>query len=326
MSAAAKRISRKALVTGGAGFIGSHVVSRLLRDGWSVVVYDDFRTGRRRFLAPHAGDPRLSVVAGDALDARRLHAAMAGADAVFHLQANADVRGGPKNTRVDLDQNTIATWNVLEGLRRRGIGRLVFSSSAVVYGEPDVFPTPEGAVTTQTSLYGASKLACEAMIQAYSSYYGIRAEVFRFVSWIGENYSHGVIYDFFKKLKKDPRRLEILGDGRQRKSYLYVGDGVDGIFTAFRKAGGRMNTFNLGHRDFLDVRELARIVVDEMGLRGVRFEFAGGRRGWPGDAPFVHLDVSKMRALGWTPRTSIEEGVRRTVRFLAASPWLLRRA
>jgi UDP-glucose 4-epimerase len=315
----------KALVTGGAGFIGSHVVARLLQDGCSVAVYDDFRTGRRRFLDAHAGDPRLSVIEGDVLDAARLHAAMAGADAVFHLQANADVRGGPENTRVDLDQNTVATWNVLEGLRLHGIKRLVFSSSAVVYGEPSVFPTPEEAVTTQTSLYGASKLACEAMIQAYSSYYGIRADVFRFVSWIGEHYSHGVIYDFFTKLRRDPTRLEILGDGNQRKSYLYVGDGVEGVFAALHGAEGRMNTFNLGHRNVLNVKELARIVIEELGLRGVKLEFSGGERGWPGDSPFVHLDVSRMARLGWAPRTSVEEGIRRTVRYLSANPWILRR-
>jgi UDP-glucose 4-epimerase len=307
---------KKAFVTGGAGFIGSHIVDALLARGCAVVVYDNFCTGRRDYLAK-SEDGRLAVVEGDVLDMPRLTAAMAGCDFVFHWQANADVRGGQTNTRIDLEQNTIATWNVLDAMRKNEIKGLAFASSSAVYGEPDVFPTPESYAPVQTSLYGASKLAGEAMIEAYCEYFGMRSFMFRFVSWIGERYSHGVIFDFMKKLQQDPTRLQVLGDGQQRKSYLYVRDGVSAIMAAIDKSAGNKNIYNIGHHDYINVVDLAKILLQELGLKDLKMEFTGSKRGWVGDSPFVHLDTSRIAALGWKPQTSIEEGIRKTVRFLS---------
>jgi UDP-glucose 4-epimerase len=313
---------RKALVTGGAGFIGSHVVDHLLDGGAEVVVYDNLSTGSRGNLAHRESDPSLQWEHSDVLDLARLRKAMEGVDTVFHFQANADVRGGPQQTRVDLEQNTIATWNVLDAMRASQAKTIVFASSAVVYGEPEVFPTPESVPVVQTSLYGASKLAGEAMLQAYSEYFGIRGLAFRFVSWIGPRYSHGVVFDFMRKLRDNPLELEVLGDGTQRKSYLDVRDGVAGVFLALERAVEAKNVFNLGHDDFLNVLDVARIVIEELGLRDVRIRTTGGVRGWVGDSPLVHLDTARMKALGWRPQIPIPDSIRATVRYLAEHPEL----
>jgi UDP-glucose 4-epimerase len=318
-------VIHRAFVTGGAGFIGSHIVDRLAQVAANVTIYDNFSTGRKRFISHHAGNSKVRVVHADVLDSERLNKEMAGCDFVFHLQANADVRGGMQLTRVDLEQNTIATWNVLEAMRINEIKRIVFASSATVYGEPNVFPTPESYASVQTSLYGASKLAGEAMVQAYSEYFGITCYIFRFVSWIGERYSHGVIFDFIKKLRTNTQMLEILGDGKQRKSYLDVIDGVSGIFHAVEHANELKNVFNLGHDEFMNVLDLADIVVEELGLKRVRYLTTGGERGWLGDSPFVHLDTTKIKALGWQPQVSIEQGIRNTVRYLRANPQVLQK-
>jgi UDP-glucose 4-epimerase len=248
---------------------------------------------------------------------------MAGCDFVFHFQANADVRGGRENTRIDLEQNTIGTWNVLEAMRVNGVKSIAFASSATIYGEPEIFPTSENYAPLQTSLYGASKYAGEAMIQAYCEYYEMRCFIYRFVSWVGERYSHGIVFDLARKLKEDPTRLPLLGDGTQKKSYLYVKDGVRGIMTGIENATERKNIFNLGHDYFITVVEVAKIVLEELGKKGVPMEFAGGKRGWLGDSPLVHLDTAKLKKLGWKPEISIEEGIRRTVRFLRDNPVLL---
>jgi UDP-glucose 4-epimerase len=313
----------KALVTGGAGFIGSHVVDRLVDQGWSVVVYDNLSTGFARHLERACSTGRVELVHADILDDEPLAAAMDGASTVFHLAANADVRGGKIDRRVDLEKNVIGTHKVLEAMCKTGAERIVFTSSATVYGEPDRFPTPEDHPLIQTSLYGASKLSAEAMIQAYAEYFGIRSYVFRFVSWVGERYSHGVIFDFVNKLRADPGRLEILGDGNQRKSYLHVEDGIQGVFVGLEKIQGTKVILNLGHDDFVTVTRLAEIVCQEMGLEGVSFRLTGGIRGWAGDSPFVHLDTSRIKRAGFRPRISIEEGIRRTVRYLLSNEWLL---
>ena len=313
----------RTLVTGGAGFIGSHLVDELVRRDNQVIVYDNLSTGFKRHLETLLSNNRITLVEGELLDEERLNAAMKGADTVFHLAANADVRGGKSNTRVDLEQNIIGTHRVLEAMRINGASRIVFTSSATVYGEPDVFPTPESYAPIQTSIYGASKLAAEAMIQAYGEYFGIKSFSFRFVSWIGERYSHGVVFDFIKKLQKNPSELEILGDGNQKKSYLHVEDGVKAIFMAMDNMPDLKNVVNLGHSDYLNVVDLADIVVQEMGLEKVDYRFTGGVRGWLGDSPFVHLDISKIRSAGFEPQVSIEDGIRRTVRYLLANEWLL---
>jgi UDP-glucose 4-epimerase len=314
---------QRAFVTGGAGFIGSHIVDRLAQSEVNVTIYDNFSTGQEQFISHHAGNPMVRLVRADVLNNERLREEMANCDFVFHIQANADVRGGIWRTGVDLEQNTIATWNVLEAMRINEIKHIVFASSATVYGEPAIFPTPESYAPLQTSLYGASKLACEAMIQAYSEYFGITCYIFRFVSWIGERYSHGVIFDFLKKLRDDTQTLEVLGDGKQRKSYLDVIDGVDGIFYTIEHAKELKNVLNLGHDEFMNVLDLADIIVEELGLRTVRYLTTGGERGWLGDSPFVHLDTAKLKALGWRPKVSIEWGIRNTVRYLRAHPQLL---
>ncbi len=306
---------KRVLVTGGAGFIGSHLVDELLSRGAEVAILDNFSTGRMQFLSA-AEKHRLKIVRGDVLDPAAVRDAMKDCDFVFHFQANADVRGGKDHTRVDLDQNTIATWNVLEAMRVAGVSQIAFASSATVYGEPEIFPTPENCPLIQTSLYGASKLAGEAMIQAYCEYFDMRCFIYRFVSWIGERYSHGIVFDLMRKLQSDRTRLPLLGDGTQQKSYLYVKDGVNGVMLGIEKAGDRKNIFNLGHDYFVTVVDVVKIVLDELGLKDVALEFAGGKRGWLGDSPLVHLDTSKMKSMGWKPDVSIEEGLRRTVRYL----------
>jgi UDP-glucose 4-epimerase len=313
----------KVLVTGGAGFIGSHVVDELVRLGREIIVYDNLSTGFLRHIDPAMETGRVKLVEGDILDFPTLLDAMHGVSTVFHLAANADVRGGKSDTRTDLEQNVIGTHRVLEAMRDAGASEIVFTSSATVYGEPEIFPTPEHYAPLQTSIYGASKLAAEAMIQAFGEYFGIRSYCFRFVSWIGERYSHGVVYDFINKLRANPSELEILGDGNQRKSYLHVEDGIRGIFLALERLTTLKNVLNLGHVEYMNVKEIARIVCEEMGLRNVTYRFTGGPRGWIGDSPFVHLDVSRMQQCGFIPRVGIEEGIRRTSRYLLNNPWLL---
>jgi UDP-glucose 4-epimerase len=314
----------KVLVTGGAGFIGSHLVDALLARGASVVVYDNFCTGHAEFLPPNS--PKLQVVRGDVLDLPALKTASVDCDFIFHFQANADVRGGKDNTRVDLEQNTIATWNALEAARVNGVKGFAFASSSAIYGEPEIFPTPENYAPQQTSLYGASKFAGEAMIQAYCEYYDMRSFCYRFVSWIGERYTHGIVFDILKKLQHDAHTLPLLGDGTQKKSYLYVKDGVSGVMIGIEKALAQKNIFNLGHDYFITVVEVVGIVLDELGSNEVKLEFGGGQRGWLGDSPLVHLDTLKIKSLGWKPETSIEEGIRRTVRYLKQNPRLLQRS
>jgi UDP-glucose 4-epimerase len=265
-------------------------------------------------------------VRGDVLDLPALTGAAAGCDFIFHFQANADVRGGKDHPRVDLEQNTIATWNALEAARVNGVKNFAFASSAAVYGEPEIFPTPENCASLQTSLYGASKIAGEAMIEAYCEYYGLKSFSYRFVSWIGERYTHGIIFDILKKLSREPQRLPLFGDGTQKKSYLYVKDGVNGVMRGIENAPAQKNIYNLGHDYFITVAEVVKIVLDELGTRDVKLEFAGGKRGWLGDSPLVQLDTSKIKSLGWKPETSIEEGIRRTVRYLKQNPQLLQRA
>jgi UDP-glucose 4-epimerase len=304
---------RRALVTGGAGFIGSNLADALLARGVEVVVYDNLSTGRREWVA---GDAEL--VEADVLDRAALGAAMAGCDTVFHLQANADVRHGLERPRVDLEQNTIATSNVLEAMRASGVTRIAFASTGSVYGEPEIFPTPEDApFPVQTSLYAASKLAGEGLIGAYAHGFGITGVVFRFVSILGERYTHGHVYDFFGALRSDPTRLRVLGDGRQRKSYLYVADCVNGILTALDAAEPGFAVYNLGTDESITVDESIATICAHLGVDPV-LEHTGGTRGWAGDSPLIHLDTAKIRSLGWAPTVSIREAVVKTLEWLAA--------
>ncbi len=310
-------------VTGGAGFIGSNLVDRLLQIGHTVVAYDNFSTGHERFLEPALASPRFKLVRGDTLDLDGLTQAMRGAEWVFHLAANADVRFGTQHPRKDLEQNTLATFNVLEAMRANGVRRIAFSSTGSIYGEPDVFPTPEAApFPIQTSLYGASKLAGEGLIQAYCEGFGFQGYIFRFVSILGERYTHGHVFDFYKRLRADPDELQVLGDGRQRKSYLYVQDCLDAILSAIEKAHDKINIFNLGTDEYCQVNDSIGWITERLGVKP-RLAYTGGERGWVGDSPFIFLDCHKIRALGWTPKLSIREGILRTLEYLQANPWVM---
>jgi UDP-glucose 4-epimerase len=316
-------VSVRCLVTGCAGFIGSNLADRLLRDGHQVIGYDNFSTGQDRFISEARRAASFRMVQGDVLDLAALRAAMAGVEMVFHLAANADVRHGTEQTGRDLQQNTIATWNVLEAMRLEGVKKIVFSSTGSVYGEATVIPTPEDApFPLQTSLYGAAKVAGEALIQAFCEGFGMQGWIFRFVSILGERYSHGHVFDFYRSLRADPAQLTVLGNGKQRKSYLYVQDCLDAILLAVEKAPGRVQVFNLGTDEYCQVDDSIGWICGALGLAPER-RYTGGERGWIGDNPFIYLDCRKIRALGWTPKLTIRQGVTRTLDYLQANPWLL---
>lgn len=315
-------MSKRFIVTGCAGFIGSNLVDRLLANGHEVVGVDNLSTGLMRFLAGASANPRFRFIRTDLLDLPDLVAAFAGGEVVVHLAANADVRFGTEHPRRDLEQNTIATYNVLEAMRANGIKHIAFSSTGSVYGEAAVIPTPEdGPFPIQTSLYGASKAAGEGLISAYCEGFGFQAWIFRFVSILGERYTHGHVFDFYKKLKADPTRLPVLGNGRQRKSYLYVQDCIDAILLAMEAAGEKVNIFNLGVDGYCEVNDSIGWICEELGVKPV-LEYSGGDRGWIGDNPFIFLDTRRIQSLGWRPKLDIRAGVIRTVRSLVDNPWV----
>lgn len=310
------------IVTGCAGFIGSNLVDRLLSIGFSVHGVDNFCTGQRRFLRGALLNKNFSLFEGDLLDLEWLKSVFDGGFVVFHLAANADVRFGTIHTRKDLEQNTIATYNVLEAMKHNGIMKIVFSSTGSVYGESPVIPSPEdGPFPIQTSLYGASKAACEGLISAYCEGFGFQSWIFRFVSILGEGYTHGHIFDFYQKLKIDPTRLVVLGNGKQRKSYLYVQDCIDAILLAVKKAEEKVNIFNLGVDGYVEVNDSIGWICQELGV-SPRLDYSGGDRGWIGDNPFIFLDTKKIQALGWRPKFDIEQGVIRTVQYLKNNEWV----
>jgi UDP-glucose 4-epimerase len=316
----------RALVTGAAGFIGSNLVDRLLAAGYSVTGYDNFTTGKREFVADALRHAGYRLVEGDVLDTAQLAGAMAGCDIVFHLAANADVRFGLEHPRKDLDQNTIATFSVLEAMRQSGVKNIVFSSTGSIYGEAEVFPTPENApFPVQTSLYGASKLAGEGLIMAYCEGYNFRSWIFRFVSILGERYTHGHVFDFYKQLLADPTRLAVLGDGTQRKSYLYVNDCIDAIFCALTHAPAKINLFNLGTPEYCEVNDSIGWITGHLGY-APHLAYSGGSRGWIGDNKFIFLDTARIRALGWQPKLTIREGIVRTVDWLTQNRWVMDRS
>jgi UDP-glucose 4-epimerase len=300
-------------VTGCAGFIGSTLTDRLLAEGHEVVGYDNFSTGKEQFLQQAQDYASFRLVRGDLLDTQTLTGAMSGSECVCHLAANADVRFGTVQPRRDLEQNTIATHGVLESMRRSGVRKIAFASTGSVYGEASVFPTPEDApFPVQTSLYGASKLAGEALISAYCAGFGLQAWIFRFVSILGERYTHGHVVDFYRQLRQDPRQLRVLGNGRQRKSYLYVQDCIGAMLTAMAAGGASVNVFNLGHDTYCEVNDSIGWICAGLGV-APRIEYGGGEQGWVGDNPFIFLDTRKIRALGWQPSLSIQEGIQRTL-------------
>jgi len=305
------------LITGGAGFIGSNLTQRLLHDGLHVTVFDDFSTGFLSNLPKN--NPNLSIIEGSILDKEYLIKAVNNHDTVVHLAANADVRGGLTNTQIDFNQNTLGTYNVLEACRINNVKTIAFSSSATVYGEPTEYPTKETYPAIQTSLYGASKKAGEAMIEAYAEGFGIQAIIYRFVSFIGHNYSHGVLVDFYNKLLKNPNELYILGNGKQQKSYLDVKDGVNAIVTTLNNPPQKSAIYNIGHDEYLTVNDVADTLCDHLKLENVNYAYSGKERGWIGDSPFVHLCTQKLKSLGWSPTLSIKDGIKKTLDGLTQS-------
>ena len=310
-------------VTGCAGFIGSNLTDRLLAAGHEVVGFDNLSTGLPLFLQDAKHSRHFTFVEADALHAPALTQAMSGAEFVFHLAANADVRFGTHHPRRDLEQNTIATVNVLEAMRSNGVRRIAYASTGSVYGEAQVFPTPENApFPLQTSLYAASKISAEAFIEAYCEGFDLQAYIFRFVSILGERYTHGHVFDFYKQLQVHPDYLDVLGNGKQRKSYLYVQDCVDAMLLAVERAPQRINIFNLGTDEYCEVDDSISWMCEYLGLNPQR-RYDGGVRGWIGDNPFIFLDCSAIRALGWQPKLTIREAVVRTVRYLQQAPTVL---
>jgi UDP-glucose 4-epimerase len=317
---------RRVCVTGGAGFIGSSLVDRLAARGVEVVIVDDFRTGRREFVADALARGGVRLLEGDVLDESILDEAMDACDWVFHLQANADVRRGLEHPRRDLEQNTIATSKVLESMRAHGVTRIVFSSTGSIYGEPEVFPTPEDApFPIQTSLYGASKLAGEGLIGAYASGYGFTGLIFRFVSILGERYTHGHVFDFFRALKQDPMRLRVLGDGRQEKSYLYVQDCLSAMLLAAERHSEEpgVHVYNLGTEETIVVDRSVDLITSHLGC-SPEIEHTGGPRGWTGDSPLIRLDTTRIQGLGWRPQLTIRQALVRTLDWLSANDYAWR--
>ena len=314
-------------VTGAAGFIGSNLVDRLLRDGKTVVGWDNFSTGQRRFLQSALTNPRFKLIEGDNLDLTALTKALAGCDTVFHLAANADVRFGLEHPSKDLQQNTVATFNVLEAMRSNGIRCIAFSSTGSVYGEADKIPTPEDApFPVQTSLYAASKVSGEGMISSYCEGFKFEGYIFRFVSILGERYTHGHVFDFYQQLLDHPDRLKVLGDGSQRKSYLYIQDCVSAMLHVMnlgtaKKARHSVEIYNLGTDEYVQVNQSIGFICSALGLKP-KLEYTGGNRGWVGDNPFIFLDTKKICSTGWKTSLTIEQGIKRTLEWLQQNKWV----
>jgi len=315
----------KYFVTGGAGFIGSNLVDRLLSRNDEVTVFDNFSTGIPEYLNNAKKITGFTLIKGDLLDQDVLNRAVTNCDFVFHLAANADVRFGIEHPAKDLHSNTIATFNVLEAMRKNSINKIAFSSTGSVYGEAKVIPTPEDApFPMQTSLYGASKLAGEGLIESYCEGFGFQSWIFRFVSILGERYPHGHVFDFYKQLRDHPKHLDVLGNGHQKKSYLYVQDCLDAIQIALQKSQEKVNIFNLGTDEYCEITESIHWICTHLGLKP-KIHYTGGDRGWIGDNPFIYLDCQKIRSLGWHPQLTIKESIIRTLEFLENNPWLLER-
>lgn len=313
-----------AIITGGAGFIGSNMADRLLAEGYRVKVVDNLKAGKKEFIEHNLDKTDFEFVKLDLCEAERLVEEFKGAELVCHYAANADVKGGRDHPTVDLQEGCINTSNVLEAMRANNIKKMIFSSTGSIYGEPEVFPTPEDApFPIQTSMYAAAKCYAEGLISAYCEAYEMQAWIFRFVSIMGERYTHGLIFDFYKQLQEHPDHLNFLSDGTPLKSYLYIGDCVEAMYTALTKADGKVNIFNLGTDEARKVTEMAQCLIDYLGLTGVELRLGKQPRGWIGDSPHIHLDTKKIRGLGWKPQLTIFEAVQKTADYLKANQWTL---
>lgn len=304
----------KYFITGGAGFIGSHLTDYLIKKG-NVVVYDNLSSGSKDFINHYFKKNNFRFIKGDLLDEKSLSRAIKGSDFIFHLAANPDIQLSVKKPELDFRQGTLATFNLLEAMRKNNIKKIAFSSSSTVFGEPKVMPTPEDyAPLLPISTYGASKLASEGLIASYCHIYGFQAWIFRFANVIGPRLTHGAIYDFIKKLENNKKTLEVLGDGRQKKSYIHVKDCVEGMLYCADKSKEKINLFNLGTADRMTVKEIAEILLKEMGLSKTKIVFTGGSRGWHGDVPQMLLDITKIKKLGWKPKYNSKEAVIETIK------------
>jgi UDP-glucose 4-epimerase len=309
----------KYFVTGGAGFIGSHLVDRLMAEGNTVTVYDNLVSGKKDNIKQHFNKPGFQYIQADLLDSAMLTKSMKGHEIVWHLGANTDIPSGNKQIDLDLKNCAVATHSVLEAMRQNKIKQLLFSSSSTVYGELVREVTAEDAgPLLPISLYGAGKLAGEGFISAYCHLFDMRACMFRFGNVLGARMGHGIIYDFIHKLRRNPRELEVLGDGNQEKNYFLVEDCLDGMFCALHNSKKQCDVFNLGSPTTVKVKEIALIIIEEMGLKDVRLRYTGGERGWPGDVPKVFYNVDKINKLGWKAKYSSAEALRIAAQRLLA--------
>jgi len=307
----------KILVTGGAGFIGSHLVDRLIEKGNRIIVFDNLSSGKMEFIEHHLENQDFTLIKGDLLNQEAIEKACKDIDLVCHVAANPDVRLGASNTKVHLDQNILATYNLLEAMRKNNIKKIAFTSTSTVYGEANIIPTPEDyGPLIPISLYGASKMACEALITSYSHTFDMQAWIFRFANIVGPRSTHGITVDFIRKLQENPNLLEILGDGKQEKSYLHVSECVDAILYLIEESKEKVNIFNVGSEDTISATEIGKAVTEEMGFSDVEFTYTGGSRGWKGDVPRMRLGIGKMKNLGWKPGYTSERSVRETARAL----------
>ena len=305
----------KAFVSGGAGFIGSNLVDILMEKGHQVTVYDNLSSGKEEFISQHFGKDGFTFIEEDLSDIEKLKNAMKGFEHVFHFAANPDIARGMVETDLDLREGTILTHNILEAMRVNNVRGIIYSSGSGVYGDVGATATPEDyGPLLPISMYGASKLACEAMISAFCHMFDMQAWIFRFANVVGGRQTHGVCLDFIRKLKKNPQELEILGDGTQSKSYIHIKDCLEAIFLITQKAREKVNVYNVATDDYIDVTSIANLVVEEMGLKNVQYKYTGGDRGWKGDVPQVRFDLNKLHKLGWRAHYTSSEAVRLSVK------------
>jgi UDP-glucose 4-epimerase len=311
------RMSAKfALVTGGAGFIGSHLVDRLVSDGWKVRVLDNFSSGRVENIEHHKGNRNVEILKEDLKNPEGAEKVVRDVDVVFHYAANPEVRVSTTNPEIHFNENVVTTFNLLEAMRKNDVEKLVFASSSSVYGEPESIPVSEEAPIKPVSVYGASKAACENLVHAYSSLYGLKAVMLRYANVVGPRLRHGVTYDFIVKLGRNPKQLEILGDGTQTRSYIYIDDAVEATLIAYNRiARRRFEVYNVGSEDYITVKDVADIAVETTGLEDVEYvcKPVGQGVGWRGDVKNIALSIDKIKNLGFKPQLTSAEAVRKTV-------------
>lgn len=307
---------KKYLITGGAGFIGSHIVDKLLQDGYKVRIYDNFSTGKKAFIQHHLSNPNFELVKADLSNISRINEAMKNIDFVYHLAAHADVRTGINNHSIDHKENLEMTRNVLEAMVKNQVKKIAFSSTSSVYGDAKIHPTPEDHPFQPTSLYGATKAACESYIHAYTSYYNFQVYIFRFVSFLGPRYTHGIIFDVLRKLQKNHKSIKLFSDGSPKKSSLSVYDGIEAMFEVIKKSKNQINIYNIGHEEIITVSEIVNTVLETLNLKTIEKIWLGKESNWKGDNEFVLLSINKLKKIGWKPKKSIKEAIHDTVKFL----------